>query len=102
MQLLSPLWEEPEGDEGVAYLRHVVDTVNDFSTELTSLRDENNCLNWDCPNRDYNKIYKINNIPKMAESHIYTNPMATPWENKIKNLIYIPLTSVANSLVSNV
>jgi len=31
------------------------------------------------------KIYKmnmINNILKMAESHIYTNPTATPWDNK--------------------
>jgi len=23
-----------------------------------------------------------NNIPKMAENHIYTNPTATPWGNK--------------------
>jgi len=27
-----------------------------------------------------NMIDKI--IPKMAESHIYTSPTATPWENK--------------------
>jgi len=35
-----------------------------------------------------NMIDKI--IPKMAESHIYISPTATPWgiKNKMKNLIY--------------
>jgi len=41
----------------VAYLRHAVVAGNGFSTNITSLRDEINC-----PNHDFNKIYKMGRI----------------------------------------
>jgi len=33
---------------------------------------------------------EINKIPKMAESHIYVSPTATPWENKYVSPMVTP------------
>jgi len=47
---------------------------------------------------------KINNIPKMAESHIYTSPMATSWGNNNKNektLLTSPCPSKGGELEGN-